>query len=80
MEQGTTTRTGHEDEGIDQDRLALAAGAPTAFDPEAGMATAEYAIATLAAAGLAGLLIAILKSDAVRGLIEGVVTSAFSIR
>jgi len=79
MEQGTTTRTGHEDEAVDQDRLALAAGAPTAFDPEAGMATAEYAIATLAAAGLAGLLIAILKSDAVRGLIEGVVTSAFSI-
>ena len=34
---------------------------------EAGMATAEYAIATLAAAGFAGLLYVILRSDQVRG-------------
>ena len=49
------------------------------LDPEAGMATAEYAIATVAAAGLAGLLIVILKSDTVRGLIEGIITRALSI-
>lgn len=77
MDDRTTTRTGHGDE-TGQEALALAARTHE-LDPEAGMATAEYAIATLAAAGLAGLLIAILKSDTVRGLIEGLITSAFSI-
>ncbi|MCL2594366.1 MAG: DUF4244 domain-containing protein [Promicromonosporaceae bacterium] len=46
---------------------------------EAGMATAEYAIATIAAVGLAGLLIVILKSDMVRGLLERIISSALSI-
>jgi len=43
------------------------------------MATAEYAIATIAAVGLAGLLIVILKSDMVRGLLERIISSALSI-
>ena len=46
---------------------------------ERGMATAEYAIATIAAVGIAGLLILILKSDMVRGLLEGIISSALSI-
>lgn len=46
---------------------------------ETGMATAEYAIATLAAVGLAGLLIAILKGDTVRGLLEGIISTALSV-
>lgn len=45
---------------------------------EAGMATAEYAIATVAAAGFAGLLIAILRSDEVRGLLLDIVRGALS--
>lgn len=45
---------------------------------DAGMATAEYAIATVAAAGFAGLLIAILRSDEVRGLLLGIVRGALS--
>lgn len=45
---------------------------------EAGMATAEYAIATVAAAGFAGLLIAILRSNEVRGLLLGIVRGALS--
>jgi len=49
------------------------------MDPEAGLATAEYAIATIAAVGFAGLLIAVLKSDTVRGLLEGIISSALSI-
>ncbi len=76
MSKEQTTRTGHD--GTAELDLAAVAHA-SALDPEAGMATAEYAIATLAAAGLAGLLIAILKSETVRGLIEGVISSAFSI-
>jgi hypothetical protein len=43
------------------------------------MATAEYAIATLAAAGFAGLLIAVLRSDEVRGLLAGLVRQALSL-
>lgn len=52
-----------------------------AFSPgfEAGMATAEYAIATIAAVGFAGLLIAVLKSDAVRTMLTGIIERALSM-
>lgn len=46
---------------------------------EAGMATAEYAIATLAAVAFAALLLTILRSDEVRGLLLGIVRQALSI-
>jgi hypothetical protein len=46
---------------------------------DAGAATAEYAIATLAAVGFAGLLVVILRSDEVRGMLTDVVRSALSI-
>jgi hypothetical protein len=57
-------------------------GAPRAaadVDPETGMATAEYAIATVAAAGFAGLLIVILRSGEVRELLLGIIRSALSL-
>lgn len=47
--------------------------------PEAGMATAEYAIATLAAAGFAGLLLVILKSSEVRGFLLGIIRQALQV-
>lgn len=46
---------------------------------ELGMATAEYAIATLAAVGFAGLLVVILRSDEVRGFLLGLIRNALSI-
>lgn len=46
---------------------------------DVGMATAEYAIATIAAAGFAGLLVVILRSDEVRGLLTGLVRTALSM-
>ncbi|GEN80108.1 DUF4244 domain-containing protein [Actinotalea fermentans] len=46
---------------------------------DAGMATAEYAIATIAAAGFAGLLVVVLRSDEVRGLLAGLVRTALSM-
>lgn len=46
---------------------------------EAGMATAEYAIATLAACGFAGLLLAILSSGQVRTMLVGIVRRALSV-
>jgi hypothetical protein len=45
---------------------------------DAGMATAEYAIVTLAAVGFAGLLLAILRSDEVRGALLGIIRRALS--
>jgi len=41
-----------------------------------GSATTEYALVTLAAAGFAGLLIALLKSDEVRDWLVGLIGSA----
>jgi hypothetical protein len=52
---------------------------PSGADPESGLATAEYAVATVAAVGFAGLLIALLKSDTVRGLLENIISSALSV-
>lgn len=43
------------------------------------MATAEYAIATIAAVGFAGLLIAVLKSATVKSLLSGLISTALSI-
>jgi len=45
---------------------------------DAGSATAEYAIATLAAVGFAGLLVVILRSDAVREMLTDLIKHALS--
>jgi len=46
--------------------------------PDAGATTAEFAIVTMAAVGFAGLLVVILKSDAVRGILEDLVHRALT--
>ncbi|HET9654030.1 MAG TPA: DUF4244 domain-containing protein [Kineosporiaceae bacterium] len=43
------------------------------------MATAEYAIATLAACGFAGLLLALLRSSEVRDLLFGLIRRALAV-
>ena len=45
---------------------------------DAGSATAEYAIATLAAVGFAGLLVVVLRSDAVRAMLTNLIQHALS--
>ncbi len=45
---------------------------------ESGSATAEYAIATLAAVGFAGMLVVILRSVAVRGMLTNLIQPALS--
>ncbi|GAA2172746.1 hypothetical protein GCM10009784_04410 [Arthrobacter parietis] len=45
---------------------------------EAGLATAEYAIATLAAVGFAALLVAVLSSGEIRGMLMSLITNALS--
>ncbi len=46
---------------------------------EAGMATAEYAVATLAACGFAALLFTLLRSGEVRALLAGIIRRALSV-
>jgi hypothetical protein len=46
---------------------------------DAGMSTAEYAIGTVAACGFAGVLWAVVHSDAVARLLQGVVERALSL-
>lgn len=43
-----------------------------------GAATAEYAVATMAAVGFAGLLVVILRGDEVRGVLTDLIRSALS--
>ena len=45
---------------------------------ETGAATAEYAIATMAAVGFAGLLVVILKGDEVKGILTDMVRNALT--
>ena len=50
-----------------------------ALHDEKGAATAEYAIITVAAVGIAGLLALVLRSDEVRGLLTELVHRALTI-
>lgn len=45
---------------------------------ETGAATAEYAIATMAAVGFAGLLVVIMRSEEVRTILFNLVQSALT--
>ncbi|WP_433677629.1 DUF4244 domain-containing protein [Microbacterium gorillae] len=46
---------------------------------ESGAATAEYAIATMAAVAFAGMLVVIMRSDEVRGILTDLVHRALSV-
>lgn len=45
---------------------------------DTGAATAEYAIATMAAVGFASLLVVIMRSDEVRGILTDMVRTALA--
>ena len=57
-------------------RNGLAARIDAMARDDRGMATTEYALVTVAAAGFAGVLVVLLKSAEVRDLLMGIVTSA----
>ncbi len=46
---------------------------------ETGAATAEYAIATMAAVAFAGLLVVIMRSDEVRGILTDLIRRALTV-
>jgi hypothetical protein len=47
--------------------------------PDVGMTTAEYAVGTLAACAFAAVLIAVVRSGAVKSALSGLITTALSI-
>ncbi|WP_164515442.1 DUF4244 domain-containing protein [Microbacterium sp. 10M-3C3] len=49
------------------------------FLDETGAATAEYAIATMAAVAFAGLLVVIMRSDEVRGILTDLIRRALTV-
>lgn len=49
------------------------------YGDETGAATAEYAIATMAAVAFAGLLVIIMRSDEVRGILTDLVRRALTV-
>ncbi|MFC6173693.1 DUF4244 domain-containing protein [Subtercola frigoramans] len=51
----------------------------SAFADETGSVTAEYAIATMAAVGFAGLLVVILRGDEVRGMLTEMIHHALTV-
>ena len=53
--------------------------ASTRFRADDGAATAEYAVATMAAVGFAGLLIIILRGDEVRAILTDLVRNALTV-
>lgn len=46
---------------------------------DTGAATAEYAIATMAAVAFAGMLVVIMRSDEVRGILTDLVRRALTV-
>lgn len=50
------------------------------FLDDRGAATAEYAIATMAAVAFAGLLVIIMRSDEVRGILTDLVRRALTVQ
>ena len=49
------------------------------FSDDTSAATAEYAIATMAAVAFAGLLVVIMRSDEVRGILTDLVRRALTV-
>jgi len=49
------------------------------FTDETGAATAEYAVATMAAVAFAGLLVVIMRSDEVRTILTDLVRRALTV-
>jgi len=50
----------------------------SALKDDTGLTTTEYAVGTVAVAGLSGVLIKLLLSDSVRDLLWSIISSAFS--
>jgi hypothetical protein len=57
----------------------LSARLSSTTDGDDGMATAEYAVATVAACGFGGILFKVITSPEVMGLLRDVIAAAFKL-
>lgn len=74
-----TTEVGSAGPGFaDEGEAARSSAKSALLRGDLGMATAEYAVATLAAVGFAGLLFAVLRSGEVKGLLLELVRRALT--
>jgi len=64
---------------LSRSRLAHSRLTRSRLADDEGSATAEYAIATMAAVGFAGLLVVILRSNEVRAMLLDIIRNALSI-
>jgi Flp pilus assembly pilin Flp len=64
---------------VDRLPVLTRARARALLTDESGAATAEYAIATMAAVAFAGLLVVIMRSDEVRGILTDLIRRALSV-
>ncbi len=71
--------TGGEDLPARRRWMRAAARTRLRLAQERGAATAEYAVATMAAVGFAGLLVLILRGDEVRGILTDLVRDALTV-
>lgn len=67
------------DHPLDHPLLTAARRRVWRLDDDRGAATAEYAIATMAAVGFASLLVVIMQSDEVRGILTDLVRTALTV-
>ncbi len=75
-----TAPTGRSGPASTSLRTLTTRSARALFLDETGAATAEYAIATMAAVAFAGLLVVIMRSDEVRGILTDLVRRALSVQ
>lgn len=75
----TSEAPGSVDESGPADQMRRAPDGTADPGAEAGMATAEYAIGTLAAAAFAGLLLAVIRSGSIGGILQGLIERALSV-
>lgn len=67
------------DETEDAARRSLIERLARRLRDDRGAATAEYAVATMAAVGFAGLLVVILRGNEVRGILTELVRNALTL-
>lgn len=72
-------RARHRLTGAASGRWRAISSPVTQWHDDRGAATAEYAIATMAAVGFASLLVVIMQSDEVRGILTDLVRTALTV-
>ena len=69
----------HEEQGVSMRRSFTTRCRAIRATADAGMTTAEYAVGTLAACAFAAVLMAVVRTGAIKSALSGVIRAALSI-